>query len=296
MLKISVLKSLDYYTGTICGTITFKYQISDGKGGIAEATVTVTVGNNVAYGMCFFIKASEIDNQQGGVLSEFIKRPKVYANYTDPIKNRAMRATVKIITKVPSADGSKVTEVKCEWKRNVLLYNKKSLAAANKAGTYTSTWIAANSQESLISTLTVKAVTFDKTKIADTIDKKMKLSPPVIIGIEQSDGTALGTTPLKVDSVIVIKGEYFGTKAPKVWLEYINIKGQIKAMRCKIIKPYAYANIKDVAQKSCMHVTSGVSEITIQMPEKWPEDWVHGSHDLVINNKVGMATTTLKTQ
>jgi uncharacterized protein DUF1566/Big-like domain-containing protein/List-Bact-rpt repeat protein len=287
--------TITYTAGINYGTFTFGYQVVDENGGTAEATVTVIIGEEVTYGLEFSINSDEVDNSQEGTLTEFIKKPKIYAYYIDPNTNKDKKTSIKVSTKVPSTDGFAVTAVDCEWKRYIALYNKKELATANKEGTFTSTWLASNPLSLLICTLSVKTVLADGTKVDDTLSKTLILSPPEISSVEKWDGATLGSDDLQTNSLIVIKGKYFGVKAPKVWLEYLNSKGQIKKQRATIDKVYKYDDIKGKANKSCMDVNTGDSEIRVKMPKKWWKEWTAGSYDLVIDNKIGLVTTSVST-
>ena len=284
-------KSITYTAPANSNIITFDYQVSDGNGGISEATVTVTVGKEVAYGLCFTIKASDHES-----LEPFMKKPKITASYVDPIKKKEMRGALKVLTKVPSLNGATVTEIECEWKRSIFLYNKKTLALAYKTGSYTSTYLNNNPLKTLICSLNVQAQKADGSKISVPLfNKKLILAAPEITDVEKWDGSALGTDPVQFNGVIVLKGKYFGTKAPKAWLEYIDAKGKLKKQRLLVQKIFKYVDAKGKAGKSCMDITTGDSEIRVQLPKKWWKGWTAGSYDLVIDNKVGMTTTSILT-
>jgi List-Bact-rpt repeat protein/HYDIN/CFA65/VesB family protein len=261
----------------------------------ASDTISITDGKKVALGLQFSIKASEVANPSGGTLTEFIDRPKIYAFFTDPIKGRARKTKIKVLTDVPAADGSQVTEVTCEWKRNVLLYHKRTLRIANKEGAFTSDWLTNNPLSDLTCSLNVQTDLPDWTQIDDDIDKKLFLAPPEITDVEQLDGTALGTDSVQTESIIVLKGKYFGYKPPKVWMEYLNNRNKIKKQRLKVEKIFEYKDPRGNEEKSCMSLVTGESKIRIQMPKKWWRDWSAGSYNLIIDNKVGLATTSIST-
>ena len=101
-------------------------------------------------------------------------------------------------------------------------------------------------------------------------------------------------------AVIYVQGRHFGTKAPKVWIEY-QVKGRtgtiIKTKSCKVEKPYAYPDYNGNSGKSCMDLnsTTGLSRMAVQIPERLPTDWDSVSatdHNIVIDNGIGRATFT----
>ena len=261
----------------------------------ASGTISVIDGKEVAFGLLFTIKASEIKNPSGGTLTEFVNRPKVYAAFTDPVKGKERKTQIKVLTDVPAVDGSQVTEVNCEWKRNVRLYDKRALRAANKEGIYTSYWLRNNPLSNLLCSLNVRTYLPDWTRVDDDIDKKLLLTPPEITDVETLNGVALGSDSVQPENVIVLKGKYFGYKPPKVWMEYLNSKNKVKKQRLKVEKIFEYKDARGNEEKSCMDVVTGESKIRIQMPKKWWRDWTAGSYSLVIDNKVGLASTLIST-
>ncbi|MCF6177198.1 MAG: hypothetical protein L3J71_15690, partial [Victivallaceae bacterium] len=86
--------------------------------------------------------------------------------------------------------------------------------------------------------------------------------------------------------IIIIKGKYFGIKAPAVSLEYIDAKGAVKFKRLKVQRVYHYADAKGNAQKGCMNIETGESQIRIKIPDK---NLNPGNYSLVLDNKTGIA-------
>jgi hypothetical protein len=284
-------KTITYTAGTVCGTVTFVYQISDGNGGVSEATVTLNVGEKVAYGTKFIIRADNLTD-----FARFTRKPKIYAYYFDPVKRKDKKVSIKTYTKVPAKDGVDVTELECEWRRNVQLYNKKDLAAVNKRGIFTSTWIGneQNISSNIVCRLNVQTVFPDGTPLNEELIKKLILTPPVISSLEKWDGTSIGNDSLHTNSVAVIKGRYFGSKAPKVWMEYLD-GAKIRKQMLKVDKIYRYADIRGRENRSCMDVLTGESEIRVIMPKKWWKTWSKQAYDIIIDNKVGLASVPVNT-
>jgi hypothetical protein len=74
---------------------------------------------------------------------------------------------------------------------------------------------------------------------------------------------------------IVINGRFFGTRKPKVYLEYTDKHGRTKAKKCKITS-------------WAMDSNTGVSRITFHLPRSLePKDY-----QLKVVNKVGAATAS----
>jgi Leucine Rich Repeat (LRR) protein/List-Bact-rpt repeat protein len=218
-------------------------------------------------------------------LTQFTKRPKVYVTYgTDK------KAPLRVLTKISSRDIE--TDFDAYWTKPVYLYDRKLFRNAYKNGVQFKDFTG----QSTYIKMTMHVVTCEDGVKADTaLERVFIFVPPEITSLEAASGETL-VTPVSTEDTIVIKGKYFGNKAPKVWFEYTNAKGQIKMAKCKVLKPYAYADVKGKPAKSCMDKTTGISEITVKMPKRWPKDWVHGTNDIVIDNKIGMATDEIVTQ
>jgi hypothetical protein len=202
---------------------------------------------------------------------------------------------MRVLTKITSSTGPQ-TFIEACWKKRICLYNKKSFKDGYK--NYAKKFKDFAGQEISLQIPIHVAHKEGGEKTDITLSKVYLLMPPEITSLETQYGTILAD-PVSPGDIIVIKGKYFGNKAPKVWLEYLNEKDQVKMVRCKVLKPYYYEDVKGRSGKSCMDKTTGISQITVQMPKKWPKSekgWVNGIHDIVIDNRIGMATATIKTQ
>ena len=257
----------------------------------SAATVTATykdlTGKLVCPGSAITISAADAG------IAAFTKKPKVFAlyDYTDSGGNQKQKKyNLKVLTKVPSADGSTVLTVTCEWVKKVAIYNKKSFSTAYKAGTNAKTFLSTNNQTPLEMELHV----FDKaTKKDTTIAEKLYVMPPEISSLETEGGTPVNSG--KAAELIVVKGEYFSKKPPKAWLENLKNEKTIK-LKCKKVRYLPYADAKGRLNASSMDTTSGASEIKIQLPKSFPNGWDHAaSHNLVIDNGTGLATEDFTT-
>jgi beta-lactamase superfamily II metal-dependent hydrolase len=219
-----------------------------------DATVKLTAG------LVINITASEVQ------VDAFNKRPKVYGVYGAAQK----KANSKVLTKVSPTDPKDSVDVR--WTKCISLYDKKLFKAWYKQG---------NSFEDFTEQATSLAVEMhvihseDGGKTDVTLSRSFVLVPPEITSAAQRR-TGNG------DVIIDIRGNYFGSRTPKVWLEYTSAKGQTKALRCKVLK-----------SSIGMDKDTGVSQITVQMPKRRPKGWVDGTHNVVIDNKIGMATAEI---
>jgi hypothetical protein len=249
-----------------------------------------TTAEKITYGSVLKVEAYQITNMD----NEFTKRPTIYGKYTDPIKSKIFSSTLKGITKISIPQPSNVFNA--QWMRNVALYNKKDLKAANKLGTTTIAWLAADPTRNanLNCNLWAKATTIGKSKSNDFF-RGVLIVPPTITSVESWDGVG-AVANLHSSSVIIIKGNFFGIKAPVISIEYLDPIGgvAIKQKRLKVLKPYKYADVKGKKERSCMDLTSatGVSEISVELPKKWWNGGGVGNYDLILDNKIGLATFT----
>ena len=173
------------------------------------------------------------------------------------------------------------------WNRNVVLYNKRALSKANKQGKTIAGWLAENPIEPVDCELYIQAVKANKIKIIKNF-KNVQLVPPEITSIECWDGSD-ASSGLHKDSIVILKGNYFGIKNPNVCLEYTDEKGAIKLQRLKVLRGYKYANAKGQAKKSCMDCATSASQIQVEMPKT---SWTPGNYFLVLKNKAGIALDT----
>ena len=85
--------------------------------------------------------------------------------------------------------------------------------------------------------------------------------------IEQPTLTALAPNVGATGDPIVVSGKYFGSKCPKLYLTYTDAKGKVKDAKCKVNKPYAFADAKGKGGKSVMDVETGDSLLVFAVPK-----------------------------
>jgi hypothetical protein len=265
------------------GLDTFTYTISDGIGGTDTATVTVTVfDEKVTRGATFEVAADEVG------LDQFTVRPKIYATYFDPIKDpsqqkKPKKATVKVLTKITKKLGAQPT-VSCEWTKKIRLYNTKAFRAAEAGGMSASEWISDINQRSLVLSLRLTSKEADP---RDQYVRPLALAVPVIAAIVPGEPDAKGNQTLDVT------GQWFGTKKPKVWREYV-VQGKngdaIKHQAMKVVKPtLENSPYLDSRNKPAhMDPATGDSQVIVIIPAKEPKGDLNGI--IVLENGIGLAS------
>jgi Big-like domain-containing protein/List-Bact-rpt repeat protein len=254
----------------------------------AVYTPDMDTAEQIACGSLIKVFADNIN----GMDPELTSRPCIYGAYTDPVKQKDCTGIAKTLFGVGKL--MPCYEVNSEWIRSICLYNKKALKDANKGGTSTSVWLQNNPIAGLYFTLSAKAKTLDGTAV-DSAFRNVQLVPPEITEVTRWDrgSIASGVHP---KSILIVKGNFFGSKAPIVGLEYTSAKGMMKLIRLKVCKDLKYADAKGCAGKSCMDVETGESELRVAMSKKWWKDWTAGSYTLVLNNRTGVDTFTIPTE
>lgn len=114
----------------------------------------------------------------------------------------------------------------------------------------------------------------------------------VISSVEHWNGSAL--VDVQNGGLIVIKGQHFGIKVPTVTLNY-SISGVPRTKRLKVQRLPKYADYRGKANSSYTDLTTGNSEISVEMPRTWWSGWTAGVYILEINNKIDSVTTNITT-
>lgn len=284
-------KTIAYTAPTTAGTYTFSYTITNNLSYNAvspAATVDVFVydGQQVALGSIVDLNATDLGHTQ------FISKPKIYAEYTDPLKEKDKNYNLKCLTKdYPTTNGKTENEF---TKRNKL-YNRSELNKDYRSGTGFADF-----------TGQVTSMLFDCYASYLTLDTqlawKLMLAPPTITAVKRfttpfddlDAPTAAWASELHPGSVIHVLGRFFGNKKPKVWLEYKD-GDRYKAARCKVLT-YFNPNFVDAKNKPCYmdvyptSATYGDSELKVLIGPKVPKNWPYGEFTLVIDNGVGLAS------
>lgn len=299
----SVIRVWLTITGEPCGLETIEIKPADRhsfyntQGFPANENTTtgkINIGGlEVATGSIFTIIADEVPGL-GGV---FRSKPKIYGEYLVPDKEpgtvKTIKTSFKTLTKV-SKPGAETVDA--EVQKSIVLLAKNSLKDAYKQGV--------GAAEFLADPVAPKNIDLYATvgKSGGKVDKNLSFSAPLATGALNPYATAQSLTSAHPGGLVVIDGLFFGTKAPKVWLEYDgkpkNGVTPVMAKNCKALKPYCYdldsGNGKIKEDASCMEQRTGASKITVQLPNL-PKNWVYEAnsepvrHDLVIDN--GAAVT-----
>ena len=241
------------------------------------------IPQNISLGNIVTVNSKDVPSLSEG----FIKTPKLYAELTPIGSSKIKRFTLGKLSKIRKGTPSEVFQA--IWKKAIPLFNKKALKNANKTGILSSIWLQFNPIANQPFNLKIKTKDSNGQKINDDLGVR-ELTPPVVSGIFKENGEEVTDSINKGDTIIV-KGSFFGTKAPKVSLEYLDASGKIKRLKLKVLKPLAYTNAKGKSGKSCMDPITGDSQIKLQIlsTSKALPDGSDGVFDLIIDNKFGIA-------
>ena len=241
-----------------------------------EFSITV-VDERITLGSKSTVNVNEVPGMDGS----FTRSPKIYGIYIDPVKSKERTTSTRGITKINSS--TPADEFEFEWRRKICLYNKHELSSGYKSGVATNDWLSKNPINILKCDLYIRTVSSDYSNI----DEKFRLSaivPPEITSV-LTDAGKIPANGIDSGSVLLIKGKYFGSKLPKVKLEYKDAKGRIKFYKLKVLRILQYADAKGNPGKSCMNVETGESQISVEIPTKTKP----GSYSLFLSNKIGIA-------
>ena len=245
------------YTASVdyVGSDSFSYKANDGQLNSNIVSVTITIDPNMLPGVT-----------EGMLFSNGDSSGKAVAIYVDPVKGRSRTLRLKSV------------DSKLLWNKAVTLYNKSDYRYSLHKGNPTSNWIKANPIKQLACTIYPAG--------GDT-PWHVGINPPELTSIERWDGSDF-TNGIHTNSVFVLKGRYFGSKVPRVTLEYIDAKKNVKQIRLKVDKNnLLYANYKGKEGTSPMDPETGISELRVALPGKdfyAPECWV------VLVSKTGIAS------
>jgi hypothetical protein len=242
------------------GIDTFTYKITDGTNTSSTAIVALNVVPvKITVGSILKYKSSQIK----GLKEDFAKAPKLYGIFENGKKGAFKKLKESTAAEFSGAWGKKFT-----------LYNKKALK-----GGYDSYYSSKGPDNPVKIKVMVKGKTASGSKV-DTEVQTVRLVPPVITGITDSSGNRL--TEASPGSTITVTGKYFGSKLPKVALE---VNGTL--LKCKVDKSaLKYSDYK--GKPSAMNALTGESLIKVILPAKKLSS---GSYPLVLDNKIGIATT-----
>ncbi len=182
---------------------------------------------------------------------------------------------------------NKLDNIQCQWSTAVPLYTKTSLTSSYASGFNCADFLASHPQYD-IGTYIVIQMAGGKPLY---LSRFFSLVPPEITKVRNSGDTDPDLTSAGAGETIIIRGKYFGKKAPTAWLEYkMNGKPAVMKLLLKVLTPLEYPNEKGVAGLSCMNIDTGVSEIKVLIPATLPVGIIKGDNNIVIDNGQGLAT------
>jgi len=242
------------------GKDTFIYQL-DGITPQNTAKVTLVISPfKITIGSTVHFNASEVTGLKG---DSFAKPPKIYGLLWNNKKSS--------LRKIKSSTTKDFSGV---WSKKTPLYDKKSL----KTTGYEIFFKTSGALKPQNIKLFVKGKTISKTLIDEHI-KTVRLVPPVFSAFKDGKGKTISSA--KPGASIIIEGAFFGEKTPKVGLR---ING--KLLKCKVDKKaFSFTNHK--GKSSPMDPETGNSQLKIILPVDIPK----GTYPLIIDNKIGIATT-----
>lgn len=116
----------------------------------------------------------------------------------------------------------------------------------------------------------------------------MAIDPP-----ENWDGNALAS--VKNGGLITLRGKNFGIRAPTVTLKY-TLSGKERTRRLRVLRSPKYENYRGKAKSSYTDLTTGDSEIQVEMPRSWWRGWTSARpYEIEINNRIGSAAVSINT-
>ena len=244
----------------------------------------------ISFFFCFFITSvsfsdkitcgSVITIEAEDVLTTnvFTSKPKISAVYVDPIKLKEKTTKLKVINKINKKNHPSSVDV--EWKKKIKLCDSKK---------FSNTKTVFQNLETSPNKIVNCQMDFNGVS-----NQTLYILPPEISGIYNNSGTTI-VSAAQASETIIIEGKYFGTKVPTVYLEYADLSGKIKTIKCKVNKKdLIYKNSK--GKPSAMSIYDGASQITVELPAKFP--WSSSdtkNHNIVLRNKLGVATVIFNT-
>ncbi len=242
--------------------------------GGATVTATFVELELVACGSVFPVTADEM-----GLAGDFDVKPKLYATYTDFVsRTPGKKAAVKLLTKLFPTDN-----VDGAWGKKIRLLNLKLLAARNKLGTTTTQWLLDNPTQNQPLDLNLRMAS-KQAGIGDKLVRTLSLAPVRIDQVEV----------LANEGIIEITGAWFGTKKPKVWMEYVVPGKGVKKLKAKILAADG-AFVDGKGKAVYMDPGKGTSKVVILLPIKLPAGiagW-ESVNSIVIDNGCGYGTSAI---
>lgn len=233
-----------------------------------------SAGTSIGVGSVRTVLAGELLGFPG---EAFLRKPVATATWADPLADdRSLRSgRLKL-----AFDGATPDRFVLEWTRRVPLFDARAIPA----GMGSQEWLDANPIASLICNVELAAT--DETGLkGDYVGGNLVLFPPLIEALVDLEGGELdGAAP---GEVVVVMGQFFGTRTPKAWLESIS-NGKLRRKACRVLKSEFTDDFLDARGKpSPMDALTGASRLPIQLPPAPPNG--ESLDVLVLDNGVGRA-------
>jgi len=239
----------------------------------ADQEILARFGLPLACGKVFGIDAEDMPWLPNAGF--FMVRPKVYAIYQDPVSlARGRTASAKVLTKVAKPAGA--ARIEAEWSKRICLFSRVRFKADQAQGVEAGAWLAVPGRQDILPL----AMRLRSVEVLDRPSGFAMLMPPEIAGLEMIGPDAKGRERLAVT------GWWFGTKKPKVWLEYRTAKG-IKGQALKVLAADDPDHVDAGGKPACMDAATGASRLVVILPAQPPKGEPTG--DLVLDNGVGLA-------
>lgn len=218
----------------------------------------------VAQGVVFSIDSAWVG------LPAFAAKPKLSCLYNNVVSGKPQKASTKLLGYTAGAPLATFL-----WTKKMKLYDKANFIAMQKNGVDIAGWLGSG---------------FQRDQYMNGYLGSAELDPPAYVGRN------IVLVPPQVDRVLesfpvggqyTLQGRWFGTKKPKVWIEYVsnNALGSVKRLKCKVLPPTAYA---DVNGKLSYMGIDGSSELVLVLYPGFPSDLATFNGNIVIENGVGM--------
>jgi hypothetical protein len=201
-------------------------------------------------------------------------------SYTDPVRETTKK------TKKETLKASELPSVfPYQWFNKIILFNKHL-------------WDATKTAEENLAALPINPVGCDMSvavKNGGSSAETVAYCPPMITSAVDMSGNQILAVSLGAQCQLY--GFYFGSQAPKVYLEYTK-NGKTAALNLKVdSSSYSFDDLKGKPNASCMDVNIGTSMLVLTAPQAWPKGWdTTANHNIVVDNGLGRATINLATQ
>jgi uncharacterized delta-60 repeat protein len=272
--------SIIYHAPSTPGTFLISYSVTDGNGGNSNAVIYLNVAELVTVGSVFYIKTENISELK---VSGFQKKPKIYAKYHTPFKNKDLTASAKVIN---ISDDKKICT--CLWKKRIRLFNFSDFKKLLKSGGAALDILTSSPLKNV--NLNVFAKTVSANGKIDVPVKVITFTPPQILTISVNNklySKKDGDIPeIHIGDNIILSGNFFGIKPPIVYVMLKDADNKNRMFKMKLKKPYIYSDFKKRQTKSCMNINTGESTVEFNFNLKYDNLTTPG--EIILYNKSGI--------